>query len=494
MNKNELKHDQGNSFYMSDTNDKKVKRYKRRTLLIIEAIVICILVVGYIVFITNRNRGGVNNSQSTNQGQTNTTGNNNPEGNNAGGTGTDNNDTEQEPDENDGQVTEEEENAQKMDEFLAEADLLAMSYDYESAIGRIKEFGDNYAEYDKLTEAIAGYEEKMAELDPFGAYDSPDEISHVFFHILVADTAKAFDGDYDSNGYNYYMTTTSEFNEMMQQMYDAGYVLVSIHDVAKKTTLEDGTVKYVPGDIMLPKDKKPFVISQDDVNYYEYMTGDGFATRVVLDENGKPKNEMLMDDGTVSVGDYDMIPLLDAFIEKHPDFSYKGAKGLIALTGYEGSLGYRTNDSTSPTFEEDKATVKKIAQAMKEQGWEFASHSYGHRDMGKATYSFTKKDSDRWMEEVGSLIGPTDVYIFPYGIDIETTMGLYESDKYEYLKGLGFDYFCGVYSKPWIHIKDDYVRMTRRPLDGQAMLQFPERLKDLFDVNSVVESIRPALK
>lgn len=494
MKKNEIKNNQGKSFYMSDTNDKKVKRYKLGTLLIIEAIVICVLVIGYFVFVNIYKNRSNNNSQTSGQEQANNTGGNNSNGNNTSGTGSDNSGTDKEPDETGGQVTEEEENDKKVDELLVKADLLAMSYDYEGAITQVKEFGDNYTDYTKLTDAITGYEAKKAELDAFGAYASPDEISHVFFHSLVADTAKAFDGDYNSNGYNYYMTTISEFKEMMQQMYDAGYVLVSIHDVAKKTTLADGTVKYVPGDIMLPKDKKPFVISQDDVNYYEYMAADGFAIRVVLDENGKPKNEMLMDDGTVSVGDYDMIPLLDAFIEEHPDFSYKGAKGLIALTGYEGSLGYRTNDATSATYEKDKETVKKLAQAMKEQGWEFASHSYGHRDMGKATTGFTKKDSDRWMEEVGALIGPTDVYIFPYGIDIESTMGHYESDKYKYLKELGFDYYCGVYSKPWIQVKDDYVRMTRRPLDGQAMLQFPERLKDLFDVDSVVESIRPALK
>ena len=37
-----------------------------------------------------------------------------------------------------------------------------------------------------------------------------------------------------------------------------------------------------------------------------------------------------------------------------------------------------------------------------------------------------------------------------------------------------------------VHVKNDYVRMTRRPLDGQAMLQFPERLADLFSVEEVM--------
>lgn len=37
------------------------------------------------------------------------------------------------------------------------------------------------------------------------------------------------------------------------------------------------------------------------------------------------------DDGSISVGDYDMVPLIDRFVEEHPDFSYRGAKGIVAL-------------------------------------------------------------------------------------------------------------------------------------------------------------------
>lgn len=472
---------------VSRGNGKNPKKYRLQVLLVIEAIIICIVVIAFLFFMNHLknkdNKPNTNSGSNTEQ----TTGN-------GSGTGKGN-------DEDGGNTVEvtptvdpQKELDTKIDALLEEANVLALGYDYDGAISLVESFEQDYTNFDKLTKAVEGFKAQQANLDPLGAYDSASQISHIFFHSLVADTKLAFDGDYDSNGYNYYMTTISEFKEMMQQMYDAGYVLVSIHDVAKKVTKEDGSIVYETGDIMLPPDKKPFVISQDDVNYYDYMTGDGFATRMVIDENGDPKNEMILEDGTVSVGDYDMVPVLDTFIKEHPDFSYKGARGLIALTGYEGSLGYRTNDSASPTYEQDKEAVKKVAQVMKEKGWEFASHSYGHRDMGKATYNFTIKDSDRWMEEVGSLIGPTDVYIFPYGIDIETTMGHYTSDKFEYLKKLGFDYYCGVFKDPWIQVQKDYVRMTRRPLDGQAMLQFPERLADLFDLSKVIDPARPELK
>lgn len=477
-------HTKSNDEYRREGNTKKSKSNKRKykRILIAEILLLFSVVIGLLVFAIAR-KNTFNNVE-----------NKHTEGNNNSG-----NTSEEES------LTSEEKEAKRLEEekkkqeeeiakLVEKANLLAMGYDYDKAIETIKSYGEDYTSHAALTSAIAEFEATKQTLDPLGAYESASEISHIFFHSLVADNSKAFDGDYDSNGYNYYMTTIPEFKEMMKQMYEEGYVLVSIHDVAHQVTAKDGSTKFVPGDIMLPPDKKPFVISQDDVNYYDYMDGDGFASRIVIDDNGRPSTAMIMEDGTVSIGDYDMVPVLETFIAEHPDFSYKGARGILALTGYEGALGYRTDDANSPTYEQDKETVKEVVKVLKEWGWEFASHSYGHRNMGTASYSFTVMDTDRWMEEVGTLIGPTDIYIFPYGIEIENTMGTYSSDKYQYLKSLGFNYYCGVFKDPWIHVKDDYVRMTRRPLDGQAMLQFPERLKDLFDLSTVIDPDRPALK
>ncbi|MFT4416883.1 polysaccharide deacetylase [Fredinandcohnia humi] len=382
---------------------------------------------------------------------------------------------------------------EKVNLVIKQANTLALGYDFEGAINLLQAFTEQFGTDDTITEKLANYQHKKNSLVPFGAYSSIDQINHVFFHSLIADTHKAFDGDYDSNGYNYYMTTISEFKNMMTQMYNAGYVLVSIHDVVRKETLEDGSTRFVPGDIMLPPDKKPFVLSQDDVNYYKYMDGDGFASRIVIDENGRPTNEMVLNDGTTSFGDYDVVPVLETFIAEHPDFSYKGARGIIALTGYEGVLGYRTQNQNSPTYQQDKEAVEKVIKVLKEWGWEFASHSYGHRDMNLYNYSFLVDDTNRWQEEVGSLIGPTDLYIFPFGSDIED-QHIYDSEKYQYLKSSGFDYFFGVYKSPWMQVGKEYIRMTRRPLDGQAMLQFPERLEDLFDISKVIDKSRPPLQ
>ena len=380
-------------------------------------------------------------------------------------------------------------------DLIDQADRIALGYDYEAAIYLIKSYKGTeggYQIYTTLVKAIQRLEEEKAALVLYGgSYQSITEVNHIFFHALIADTTKAFDGDYDEKGYNKYMLTISEFNKTLQSLYEQGYVLVNMSDLTKLITDTDGSTRYVANEIYLPKGKKPLVISEDDVAYYAYMKDDGFASKIVLDKDGKPTCEMILADGSTVTGDYDMVPIVDAFVEEHPDFSYKGAKGLIALTGYEGILGYRTNDTTSPAYASDVEAVKKVVEAMKAEGWEFGSHSWGHKNMQEASLGLLERDTKRWLEEVGPLVGPTDIYIFPFGIDIETTTGTYSSDKYRLLKDNGFNIFLGVYKEPWMHIKKDYVRMTRRPIDGQALLEFPDRLTDLFNPEEILDPERP---
>lgn len=474
---------------------KKKSSKKLSIILLFELLLLVLLVGSYFIFIKNKDNNNGNNNVDNTQGNKDNNNSNNKDNNN------ENNDTEVKlTPEQEEALKEQERLQQEIEEreaFIEEANKLTLSYDYDGAIEMIKGYkGEEggYELYPALVKAIKDLEATKDTLLLYGgSYTSVTQFNHVFFHSLIADNSKAFDNDYDSVGYNMYMTTIYEFEKMMQSMYDDGYVLVSVHDLAKQVTDEEGNTKFVAGEIYLPPGKKPFVLSQDDVNYYDYMDGDGFASRIVVGEDGKPTCEMILDDGSVVQGAFDVVPLLDAFVEEHPDFSYKGAKGILALTGYEGALGYRTDDPTSPTYEEDKETVKEVAKALKDNGWEFASHSWGHRNMLEKSFEFIKTDTNKWLDQVLPLIGPTDILIFPIGVDIERTMGHYSSDKYHFLKEAGFNYYHGVDSKPWMHLKDDYVRMTRRPLDGQAMLQFPERLTDLFDLNEIIDPERPPM-
>lgn len=397
-------------------------------------------------------------------------------------------------------VSNEEKETQDREKLIAQADRLCAMYDYDKAIATIQSY-EKYSEFTEMTEAIKKYEKEKSKAVK---YDNMTEITHIFFHTLIADTKKAFDGDEDQDGYNEVMTTIDEFNKIMESMYKKGYVMVSIHDISKKTVDKDGNVKMEKGEIYLPPDKKPFVLSQDDVSYYEYMEGDGFATRIVIGENGKPTCEMLQDDGTTVTGDFDMVPLIESFVEKHPDFSYRGAKGILALTGYNGVLGYRTDTEykKNKTYKSDVEQAKKVAQCLKDNGWEFASHTWGHMHSAQVSMKRFKEDTDKWEKRVETILGETDVMIFPFGEDIGDWRGYdkeeyVDMDKLKYLQKAGFYYFCNVDSNQyWIQFGDTYFRMGRRNLDGQRMYydmidDEVDKLSDLFDVNKVFDKRRP---
>ena len=383
-------------------------------------------------------------------------------------------------------------------DLLHQAYLLASGYDYDAAIELLKA-SEEFASDPEVVSAIAGYESTKATL----VRTPISKITHVFFHTLVADPSKAFDGDADQDGYNQVMTTIDEFNKILDNLYSKGYVLVRLHDMAYETTDENGNTVMKAGDIMLPPGKIPFVMSQDDLCYYPYMDGDGFANRIVIGEDGKPTCEMTMDDGSVSTGDYDLVPILEKFCERHPDFSYKGARAVLAFTGYEGILGYRTASSYagSETYGQDRQAAAEVAQCLRDNGWELASHSWGHLDLGTVEWDRFQSDTDKWESEVESLIGPTDIILFPFGADVgDWHPYSMVNERFRYLYNAGFRYFCNVDSSQyWVQLGDDYLRQGRRNLDGYRMWKDitaeaegrPRKLDDLFRAEDVFDRSRP---
>jgi len=326
-------------------------------------------------------------------------------------------------------ATESEQSDAEEEAVEAQSNRLAAQYDYDGAIELLKAQPD-FSRNERWKSLAYTYEQTKA-----GCVSYPvEQITHIFFHTLIADDAKAFDGDEDAGGYNQVMTTISEFESIINQMYNRGYVMVSMHDMVEFD--EEGNL--VTKEIYLPQGKTPFVLSQDDCSYYHYMDDDGFAANLTVDEEGKVRNTMILDDGSVVLGDYDVVPIIDRFVEQHPDFAYHGHKGIIALTGYEGVLGYRTDEvyktqdesrltryqkdfleeNPNFSFEEDVAKATQVAEAMKAEGWEFASHTWGHIDPMEHTLEEVQTDSERWDTWVKPIVGETDVLIFAFGADI----------------------------------------------------------------------------
>lgn len=400
---------------------------------------------------------------------------------------------------------------------VAQADALALSYDYDGAIELLKDIG-NYEVNPILQQKVSEYEAQKAACVAV----NPEDVTHIFYHSLVVDPSKAFvPGEAGYDGWQQWMTTIYEFDKITQSMYDKGFVLVGLDDLYSKEVAEDGTVTISPKQVFLPEGKQAFVLSLDDLSYYHTYDNHGVASRLVLDEEGKPTCEYIQDDGTVVLGDYDAVPRLDAFLEEHPDGCYRGARGTVALTGYDGILGYRTDGAydedhntnseiyyadqlqldwlaAHPDFdwEQECANAKKVADAMKAEGWTFASHTWGHKAVGEASYDSVVRDTERWLEYVSPLIGETDKIIFAHGQDIAPVSEYTASDKFQYLKSKGFDVYCPVDSSPrTTTVTADFFHQGRRNLDGyriyQDYISDSPLASDLFNASEVLDPERP---
>lgn len=395
--------------------------------------------------------------------------------------------------------------------ILDEAAYLAATYDYDGAMEKLNSI-PNAAQDPEISAKLAEYQ---ATKDSCVAVN-PEEVTHIFYHSLVVDPDRGFAGsDSIAAGFKQWMTTVDEFNKITQTMYDNGYVLVRLRDLVVETTDADGTVHFTPNtNLMLPPGKKAFVLSLDDLSYYHSYDGRGIASKMVLDENGKPTCEYIQPDGTTVTGAYDCVPLLDQFIEEHPDASYHGAKGMIALTGYNGILGYRTDIAyktgenltadqqawldAHPDFnwEQECEEAKKVAEAIKEQGWEFASHTWGHMHVGDASIERLQADTEKWESYVAPLIGGSDTIIFAHGQDLDGWQGYAaDNEKFNYLKSKGFNFFCNVDSAQYfVQIRDNYVRQGRRNLDGYRLWYDvhgeSSKTSDLFDASQILDPRR----
>ena len=212
-----------------------------------------------------------------------------------------------------------------------------------------------------------------------------------------------------------------------------------------------------------------------------------------MDNSGHVTCEIVNADGTTSTGAYDLVPILDAFVEAHPDFSYRGAKAVLALTGYNGLFGYRTHPEGRMLFGEEQyeknvADVQAIAEALRESGYELGCYTYSNSSYGKYSLSQIQSDMNQWMDEVTPILGNFDIMVFAQNSDINSGV-LYSGEKFEYLKNLGFQYFLGFCSEgdPFTFIGEDYVRQGRLLVTGANIRNNSAWFNGIFDTADLLD-------
>lgn len=390
--------------------------------------------------------------------------------------------------------------------ILTQAEALASGYNYSGALDLIDSFSGNISDYEELVQKRQEYSDLRSQMS---VWSNPEDVVNLSFQLLIADPARAFaDDDYGESYQNNFVTIT-EFGNILQQLYNNGYMLVDLDDIVTTKTNEAGVEEIVARTLYLPQGKKPLMITQTNVNYYTYMVdsdddgepdqgGAGFASRLILDDSGKITCEMVGADGTTLTGAYDLVPLLDAFIAEHPDFSYNGAKATLAVTGYDGLFGYRTNPSVKETkgeeyYNQQVQGATAIIQALRADGYELACYTYDNLDYGGTEVEGITSDLASWTSEVTPILGQTDILVFAQNSDIAEAGSVYSGPAYEALKSVGFRYFlgfCGTSGKSWTVVDSNMFRQGRLMVSGANMSSNSEWFTDLFDVSTVLDPAR----
>ena len=306
-------------------------------------------------------------------------------------------------------------------------------------------------------------------------YNYDGEIFSLSFNTLMSFPGKALgDNNNLSASFDESKITTTEFKNILYELYKNNYVLISTNQIIDSKTLEQIPLK-------LPKNKKPILLVFDNVSYKSNYQNLGEIDKIIIDRN----NNLATYTTKKSIQDrvaYDneFILILENFIKQFPDFSFNGAKGIIFLTGENGILGYNTNHKNASSKYESKR-VSEVIKKLKSLGWQFGCNNYSYKlDSSLSDMEFAK-DLSLWNAEVSPLIGTTNLYAYPYGENDEN------SSKQELLITSGFKIFfeCGD-PNPIQKVSDTY-HFYYYKINGKALRENTQILDKLFTCEKVYD-------
>lgn len=328
-------------------------------------------------------------------------------------------------------------------------------------------------------------------------YRGPIEV--ICVRSLIADTDTAFAGRYHSNNTDLYLTV-SEFEKILENLYSRDYVLVDPENLIEAS---DPTF-LLERNLKVPKGKKPLVVVIENLQYNATAYNCGTCRRLVLNDEYQVCGEYINNAGeTVVSRTAESIGILDTFVEKHPDFTYDGAKGIISVSGYEACFGYivsqdeiddRNNalstanlTQVNPSAEEiayNRDRVTDIVNVLKDNGWKLASCTYNYiEDCRNTEKQILMDDTEKWLDQIGSLFGEVHMLVYPNGNYIYGT-----DDRAVYYKNNGFRIFFGGGATPYYTYGDNYLYLDRAMMSYKTLTR--KAYEELFDYNEIIDPAR----
>ena len=316
---------------------------------------------------------------------------------------------------------------------------------------------------------------------------------------LIADTDTAFAGRYHSGNTDLYLTT-SEFEKILENLYERDYVLVDPENLIEAS---DPTF-LLERNLKVPKGKKPLVVVIENLQYNAAAYGCGTCRRLVLNDENQVCGEYVNSSGdTIVSRTAESIGILDAFVEKHPDFTYDGAKGIISVSGHESCFGYVVSadeiddrntalsaanlamiNPSNDDIDYARERVSEIVSVLSDNGWKFASCTYDYiEDCRNTEKQILMDDTEKWLDQIGSLFGEVHMLVYPNGNYIYGT-----DDRAVYYKNNGFRIFFGGGATPYYTYGDNYLYLDRAMMNYKTLTR--EAYKELFDYNQIIDPVR----
>ena len=392
---------------------------------------------------------------------------------------------------------------QAIAQLIVNVDSMIEDYNFEGARTLLEAYSKDMDEFPALQ---AKYNEVVELIDSMVEWDDLADVVSLSFHNLIVDPQRAFADSGYGSGYRSNHITCLEFSNILNALYENNYVLVDLYDMIEITEDADGRVTFTPKSIRLPQGKKPLILTQTNVNYYYYMVdgdkdgiadkdGAGFASKLVLGEEGSVTAQYINTNGEVLTGDYDLVPILDRFVENHPDFSYKGAKAILAVSGCEGIFGYRIdadakNSLDQHRYDEEVAGATAVAEALQANGYTIACYTYGNVPYGSYSANEIQSDIEKWQNEIAPILPDLEIFVFAKNSQFNSND--FASAKYAALKQAGFKIFLGINSKgeSWCKTGESYLRLDRVLVTGSNLNDKRDWFTGLFNPQTIQDPAR----
>lgn len=306
---------------------------------------------------------------------------------------------------------------------------------------------------------------------------------------LVVRPELAFDRGSDPTYAQTALISQTEFLRILDRLYQEGYVLISAR-------------QFYPWperrfSIQVPSGKKPLLLIFDRWQYSVLNQVCGTSSKLYLDEEG----ELWAEAGDAEGRDLDAIPILEDYLKQHPDFSFDGAKALLALNANESLFGFTVSDDevaeskvawsrvgqlyptlTSEEMTDHREHIADLLEYLQRHGWDFASAGYKGYDTASLSLTDLEEEVGSWSSLLNSWLTESRVFVFPNGSHVYN-----QSDSLDLILSRGFNIFIGQGPKPYNFMDRRFLHFDSLAVNGNTLTYSGSYLSGLLDSDAILD-------